>query len=138
MTDAVNIYRARVRAHQTDLNGAMHHAAFFDLFDDARIETYRQFGCDYAWMQSTDLRPVIRHLECDYMAPAMMDDLLTVTVLVPRVSRATMTIRYECRRDDELLAVAQVVFVFVDARGKPAPVPAALIPLAKGPLAPPT
>jgi acyl-CoA thioester hydrolase len=130
-------YQARVRAHQTDLNGAMHHAAFLDLFDDARIETYRLFGYDYEWMQTTGLRPVIRRIDCEYFTPAFMDDLLTVSVSVPQITRATMTIRYQCRRDDELLAIGHAVFVFVDERGKPARVPQEMVPLAHGPLAPP-
>lgn len=130
-------YRSRVRAHQTDLNGAMHHAAYLDLFDDARIETYRHYGYDFDWMQSTGLRPVIRKIDCEYFTPAYMDDLLTVGVTVSGITRVTMTIRYECRRDDELLAIGHAMFVFVDERGKPARVPQEMVPLARGPLAAP-
>lgn len=119
----VNVYNTRVRAHQTDLNGAMHHAAFLDIFDDARIETFRRLGYDYAWMVRTGLTPVIRSVQCEYHAPAYMDDLLAITVLVPRVSLATLSLRYLCRREEKLLALGHVTFAFVDVRGKPNRVP---------------
>lgn len=123
MSDRINRYEVRVRAHQTDLNGAMHHAAYLDIFDDARIETFRRLGYDYARMQETGLRPVIRHVEADYHAPALMDDILTVEVLVPRVTAATMTIRYLCRRGSTPIATGNAQFVFVTEAGRPARVP---------------
>lgn len=123
---AINRYSVRVRAHQTDVNGAMYHGAYFDIFDDARIETFRRLGYDYKRMSETTYRPVIRRIECEFYAPAFMDELLAVTVSVPRVSAATISIRYECRRGDVLLALANVVFAFVDRTGRPGRMPADL------------
>ena len=69
------------------------------------------------------LTPVIRSVQCEYHAPAYMDDLLAITVLVPRVSLATLSLRYLCRREEKLLALGHVTFAFVDVRGKPNRVP---------------
>jgi acyl-CoA thioester hydrolase len=113
----------RVRAHQTDLNGAMYHGAYFDIFDDARIETFRRLGYDYARMQTTGLRPVIRHVDADFHAPALMDDLLTVDVQVVSLTAASMTLRYRCRRDETAIATGHAQFVFVDEHGRPTRVP---------------
>jgi acyl-CoA thioesterase FadM len=55
-----------------------------------------------------------------------MDDPITITVLVPQLTKATMTIRYEARRNDTLLAIGQVVFAFLDASGRPVRLPAPL------------
>lgn len=123
---AFNVYRTRVRAHQTDLNAAMYHGAYLDVFDDARIETFRRLGYDYARAVAGGWSPVIRRVECEYLAAARMDDPLEVTVTVPKVTVATMTIRYDCRKDDRLIASARVVFAFLDGRGKPLRVPADL------------
>jgi acyl-CoA thioester hydrolase len=119
----INRYTVRVRAHQTDLNGAMYHGAFFDIFDDARIETFRRLSYDYQRMQDTGLRPVIRHVDAEYHAPAFMDDLLTVDVQVRAMTAASMTLRYSCRRGETPIATGHAQFVFVDGRGRPARVP---------------
>lgn len=123
MNELFNVYPTRVRAHQTDLNGAMYHGAYFDIFDDARIETFRHLGYDFARMQTTGLRPVIHRVECQYFAPALMDERLTVTVTVERMRPATLRLRYACRRGAQLLALGHATFAFVDANGKPGRVP---------------
>lgn len=126
--DAVplNLYSTRVRSHQTDLNAAMYHGAYFDVFDDARIETFRRLGYTYATAIDGGWSPVIRRAQCEFYAPARMDDALAITVLVPGMTQATMTIRYECRRASELLALGEVVFAFLDNRGKPLRLPSDL------------
>lgn len=122
----LNVYRTRVRAAQTDLNAALYHGDFFDIFDDARIETFRHVGCTYATMLEEGWALVIRHAECEYFLPARMDDELTVAVTVSRVTRVTMTICYECRRRDDLIAVGHCTFAFLDGAGKPTRIPASV------------
>lgn len=138
---ALNVYQTRVRTHQTDLNAAVYHAAYFDMFDDARIETFRRMGYTYERMVQGGWTAVIRRIECEFRAAGRMDDLLTILVYIPKISRATMTLRYDCRRDDELLAVAHAVFAFVDTRGRPIRVPVDLSQVVRDHeevLAPPT
>jgi acyl-CoA thioester hydrolase len=101
----------------------MYHGAYFDVFDDARIETFRRMGYTYDRMIRGGWTAVIRRIECEFYAPARMDDLLRITVYIPRLTAATMTIRYECRRDHDLVALAHAVFAFVEASGKPLRVP---------------
>src|SRR5450759_1200588 len=98
MNEPINVYRTRVRSHQTDLNAAMYHGAYFDVFDDARIETFRRLGYTYEHALEGGWSPVIRRVDCEYYAPAHMDDEIEITVTVPRLTPAKMTIRYDCRR----------------------------------------
>lgn len=121
-----NVYVARVRSHQTDLNAAMYHGAYLDLFDDARIETFRRLGYTYERMLAGRWGVFIRLVQLEFHSPAFMDDLLTVTVHIPRLTTATMTARYECRRGTELLVVGENTYVFVDENRKPLRVPADL------------
>jgi YbgC/YbaW family acyl-CoA thioester hydrolase len=101
----------------------MYHGAFLDVFDDARIETFRRLGYTYARMVAGGWTAVIRRIECEFLAPAWMDDLLAIVVTIPRFTRATMTIRYDCRREENHLALAHAVFAFVDTGRKPLRVP---------------
>jgi acyl-CoA thioester hydrolase len=123
---SVNVYFTHVRSHQTDLNRAMYHGAYFDVFDDARIDVFRRLDYTYERSVREGWFPVIRRVQCEYFAPARMDDPITITVLVPQLTKATMTIRYEARRNDTLLAIGQVVFAFLDASGRPVRLPAPL------------
>jgi acyl-CoA thioester hydrolase len=120
------VYLTRVRAHQTDLNGAMYHGAFLDIFDDARIETFRHLGYTYERLVRGGWTAIIRRVDCEFYGPARMDDPLAISVRVEKLSSATMTLRYECRRDAQLLALAHAVFAFLDRQGKPTRVPSDL------------
>jgi YbgC/YbaW family acyl-CoA thioester hydrolase len=121
--DPLNVYFARVRSYQTDLNAAMYHGAYLDLYDDARIETFRRLGYTYERMLAGNWAVFIRTIHGEFHAPAFMDDLISITVCIPRLSTATMTARYECRRGDELLTVGENTYVFVDGNHKPLRVP---------------
>ncbi len=121
-----NVYLFRVRSHQTDLNAAMYHGAFFDVFDDARIDTFRRMGYTYERMLAGEWGVVIRSVHCEFSLPAFMDQLLSITVTVPRLSRATLTLQYECRRGNERIALGQIVYVFVGADRRPRSFPADL------------
>jgi len=120
---ALNVYSARVRSHQTDLNAAMYHGAYLDLFDDARIETFRRLGYTYERMLAGNWGVFIRAVHVEFHAPAFMDQLISVTVCIPRLTTATMVARYECRRGEKLLAVGETTYVFVDGTRKPLRVP---------------
>lgn len=121
------MYRTRVRSHQTDLNAAMHHGAFLDIFDDARVEMFRRMGYTYERMAAGEWTVVIRRIECDFRAPAQMDDLLEVTVASLSLAHASMVLRYECRRENRIVAEARSVYAFIDSRRKLMRVPPDLV-----------
>lgn len=123
----INVHNTRVRSYQTDLNGAMYHGAFLDIFDDARIETFRHLGYVYADLPGEGWRLVIRRIECEYIAPAYMDEMLSVTFTVLGFTKATMRAGYDCRRDDVRIARGVWQYAFVDEGGKPLRVPARVI-----------
>jgi acyl-CoA thioester hydrolase len=122
-SDAANVHETRVRSYMTDLNGVMYHAAYFGVFDDARIEVFRRLGFTYEWMQAHSWTLVIRHVECDFRAPAFMDDVLTIAVSVPRLARVSLRICYDCCRGDTLLASGAVDYAFLDGTMRPVRLP---------------
>jgi acyl-CoA thioester hydrolase len=121
-----NVQHMRVRSHQTDLNGVVWHGAYFGIFDDARIESFRHFDYTYARLLEEGWMLVIRRVECDYVAPAYMDDELTIVVTVAGMTRATLRLHYDCRREDTLLAKAVITYAFLDSSGRPIRLPASL------------
>jgi acyl-CoA thioester hydrolase len=124
--EPINVYRTRVRSHQTDLNGVVWHGAFLGIFDDARIETFRTLDYTYARVVSEGWQLVVRRIQCDYLSPARMDDLLSVRVTAPAMTRATLQLAFECRRDGVDIARGVNTYVFLDLRGRPIRVPQTL------------
>jgi acyl-CoA thioester hydrolase len=120
MTDPppFNVSLVRVSMHHTDLLGGVYHGTFFGLFDQSRTEVFRALGYSYRDMVEGEGRlTVIVRAACDYKRPALMDDLLAISVQVASLGRARMGFRYEVRQAErgDLLAIGEHVFAFLDA-----------------------
>jgi acyl-CoA thioester hydrolase len=118
-----NIHETRVRSHQTDLNGSMYHAAFFDIFDDARIDVFRNLGYAYERAVAAGWKLIVRRVECEYHRPAQLDQLLQITVEVGNIGPAILNCRFECRHDSQLVARGHVSYAFLNERGRPTRTP---------------
>jgi acyl-CoA thioester hydrolase len=91
-----NVRYVRVRMHHTDLMGAVYHGTFFDLFEEARTEVFRDLGYTYRdCVEGEGRLMLIVHASCDYKRPARMDDLLAIRVRVSLLSKARVGFRYD-------------------------------------------
>lgn len=121
-----NWVRMRVRTNQTDLNGAMYHGAYFDCFEAARVEVFRRLGYTYAQTLAEGFVPVVRHASCQYYYPARMDEEIEVRVYITDTTAASLLLRYPTYLAEELIAVGEVRFVFLNLKGRPIRVPVSL------------
>jgi acyl-CoA thioester hydrolase len=96
LDDDFNVRYVRVRMHHTDLMGAVYHGTFFDLFEEARTEVFRDLGYTYRdCVEGEGRLMLIVHASCDYKRPARMDDLLAIRVRVSLLSKARLGFRYD-------------------------------------------
>jgi acyl-CoA thioester hydrolase len=132
----LNVRLVRVRMHHTDLMGAVYHGQYFDLFEDARTEVFRSLGYTYKTCTEEEGRlMIIVRAACDFKRPARMDDLLSIAVTVPEISRVRFTFTYDVRlaASGDLVAQGEHVFAFLDTRtSRPTSVPPRLTALVKG------
>ena len=113
----------RVYYEDTDFSGAVYHANYLRFFERGRTEMLRSTGIDQAALHSsTGLGFVVRHMALDFLRPARMDDVLTVTTRTREVRGATMLLRQEIERGAELLVGAEVRIAAV-RDGRPVRIP---------------
>jgi acyl-CoA thioester hydrolase len=116
----------RVYYEDTDFSGAVYHANYLRFLERGRTEMVRAAGIDQASLHAaTGLGFVVRRMAIDFLRPARMDDLLTVTTQPREVRGASMTLRQDILRGDELLLTAEVVVAAV-RRGRAVRIPEAL------------
>src|ERR671921_104849 len=113
----------RVYYEDTDFSGAVYHANYLRFFERGRTEMLRSTGIDQAALHSsTGLGFVVRHMAIDFLRPARMDDVLTVTTQTREVRGATMLLRQEIARAGEFLVGADVTIAAV-REGRPVRIP---------------
>ena len=95
----------RIYYEDTDAGGVVYHANYIKYFERARTEYFRSHGFLVAELAGNGfVFPVVR-LEIDFKAPALHDDLLSVTTNPTRVGGSSIMLRQKIARlnDGKLL-----------------------------------
>ena len=119
----------RVYFQDTDAGGVMYHASYVNFLERARTEWMRE-RCGYSntgFLKEFGMVFVVRSLKLDYLKPALLDDMLSVSAQVSDVGRSRVTLDQLVMRGDEVLVEAEVHLVCVTLEGfKPVAVPEVL------------
>lgn len=105
----------RIYYEDTDAGGVVYHANYLRYFERGRTEYLRERGLSVADLaQRGYIFPVV-HLELDYRAPGILDDLVRVETEVLEVGKTSFTLGQQVLRvvDGKLLAGGKVTLVCV-------------------------
>jgi acyl-CoA thioester hydrolase len=116
----------RVYWEDTDAGGVVFYANYLKFFERARTEWLRALGIEQRALQvTTGSIFVVADVALRYLAPAKLDDLLTVTVKVLDVGKASIALEQQAWRGDVLLAQGTVRVGCVNASSlRPCRIPA--------------
>ncbi len=118
----------RVYFQDTDAGGVVYHANYLNFMERARTEWLRTHGYSNAGlMKEFGVVFVVRTFKLDYLKPALLDDMLSVTAQLRDIGRSRITLLQTVQRNDELLTEAEVHLVCVSIKSfKPVSVPEVL------------
>ena len=130
-------FAVRVYYEDTDLAGVVYYANYLRFIERGRSEMLRALGIDQLALREAGLVFVVRRLLADYLAPARLDDLLTVETEVIRTGGARAELAQRVLRGAEPLFAAEVVLAVATLAGRAARLPrevrAALAPAGHAP-----
>ncbi len=113
----------RVYYEDTDFSGRVYHASYLRFLERGRTEWLRRRGFAHRDLANdTGLVFAVRSMQIDYLAPAMMDDLLIVETSVAAVRGASITFHQRVVRTDKALVTAEVLVASI-REGRPARIP---------------
>jgi acyl-CoA thioester hydrolase len=92
----------RVRFHETDAMGVVHHASYLRYLEDARVDFLRALGRPYSTLRDVDgIEFAVIGLEVSYRAPLVFDEVFRVHAGLSNVRRASFALAYVVERDGE-------------------------------------
>ena len=101
--------QVRVYFQDTDAGGVVYHANYLNFMERARTEWLRTHGYSNAGlMKELGVVFVVRSLKLDYLRPALLDDMLSVTAQIKDIGRCRISLLQTVQRKDEVLAEAEV------------------------------
>ena len=120
-------FGVRVYYEDIDAGGVVYHANYLRFAERARTEALRDFGAPHAdLVAGHGLMFMVRRVKVDYLAPARLDDRLTVVTATMKLRGASVDLRQSVLRDGSLLAVLELQMVCVRcADGRPERIPPA-------------
>jgi acyl-CoA thioester hydrolase len=106
----------------------VYHAQYVAFLERARTEWLRFRGHGQEQLRhDLDLVFAVRSMQLEFLRPARLDDLLTVTVEIRTCKRASVVFAQSIRRGEEVLLTAEVRVAVLSASGfRPKPAPDAL------------
>jgi YbgC/YbaW family acyl-CoA thioester hydrolase len=116
--------RLTVRSYECDSYGHVNHAVHVNYLEHARVQFLYAAGFDYKGMIAAGFFMVIARLDIVYRLPAYADDELAIETEPRETRRISGAIHQIIRRDEELIAEADLAWCVVDGAGRPARPPA--------------
>lgn len=106
----------RIYYEDTDSGGVVYYANYLKFFERARTDFLRLIGISQSELASKEnLVFVVRRCEIDYLTPAKLDDLISVSVLVKEINAASISMQQEIKIGDKVLSRLNVEIVCVAA-----------------------
>jgi acyl-CoA thioester hydrolase len=107
-----------VRYYETDGQGVVHHANYFQYFELARVQMLKSMGHDYAELERMGIFLVVHTIGCRYILPAKFGDTLRIVTTVQRATVARLDHTYKVFRGETLLAEGHSTIACVNRDGQ--------------------
>src|ERR671923_159952 len=107
----------RVRYYETDAQGFVHHANYFQYFELARVEQLLALGHDYADLERDGIILVVNKIACRYLRPCKFGDTLRLQIRTVRTRAARIDHEYRLLRGAEVVAEAESTLACIDRNG---------------------
>lgn len=113
----------RVYFEDTDFSGIVYHGSYVRWCERGRSDFLRLVGSDHRALLdgTTTGQPaafVVRRMTLEFLRPARIDEILTVTTSVKQLTAASLVLSQSIDRDGERLFEADVTVVLVTAEGR--------------------
>jgi acyl-CoA thioester hydrolase len=108
----------RVRYYETDAQGFVHHANYFQYFELARVEQLLALGYDYAHLERDGIFLVVNKITCKYIRPSRFGDTLRLQVRTVRSRGARIDHAYRVLRGEDLIAEGESTIACIDREGR--------------------
>ena len=114
-----------VRSYECDTYGHVNNAVYLHYLEFARHAYLRDNGIVLDDLRASGFALVVARVAIDYRLPSRTDEELSVFTRPLRKTRIGGVLGQRITRGDQVIAEAEVTWVCIDARGRPARLPPA-------------
>ncbi|MEM6523843.1 MAG: thioesterase family protein [Bacteroidota bacterium] len=109
----------RVRYADTDQMGYVYYGNYAAYYEAARVEALRALGMTYRELEESGVMMPVLENHSKYIAPALYDELLTITTSINKKPGVRITFHYEIHNEEgSLIHTGETLLVFVNMESK--------------------
>jgi len=117
-------FPVRIYYDDTDAGGVVYHANYMKFCERARTEYLRDMGFENTQiLNDHGIIIVVKNIEAEYLAPARLDDLLTIQSRVLSVKNTSFVMEQKAIKREVCIFSMTIVLVCVNADGRPHKMP---------------
>jgi acyl-CoA thioester hydrolase len=110
------IWPVRIYYEDTDAGGVVYHTNYIKFMERARTEYLRSMGYTLVQLEKEQgILFAVRALSVEYLGPAHLNDLLSITVGIQTIRSASIIFRQTVRRENQILCNGQVRVASISA-----------------------
>lgn len=111
-------YQHKVHYYETDKMGITHHSNYVRWMEEARIDFFTQIGWDYKKLEDMGIISPVTNIECKYKMTTTFADVIDITVSVEEFKGVKLKLKYEMKRDDQVVFEGFSGHCFLSTDGK--------------------
>ena len=117
----------RVYYEDTDFTGLVYHANYLKFFERGRSDYLRLLGVHHHELNAHEdrLAFAVAHIDIRYLAPARIDDIVTVVTRLALARGAQFILEQACWRGEVKLCEGRINIACIDGNGRPRRLPKA-------------
>lgn len=105
----------RVRYAETDQMGVVYHGNYPAYLEEARTDSFRQFGLTYKELEASGIMMPVLEMKFKFLSPAYYDDIITIKTIISKLPEVRCYFDFEIYKDEKLIGTASVTLVCVDS-----------------------
>ena len=97
--------------------GVVYHGNYAQFFELGRTEWLRSLGVTYKEMEVSGIMLPVISLQCNFIKPALYDDVLTIHTFLKKEPLVKIEFDYEIKNQDaELICTGNTILAFMNSK----------------------
>ena len=113
----------RVRSYECDVYGHVNNAVYLNYLEYARGEYLKAIDFPYQTAIDSGFGLYVARISIDYKSPAFPENELRIVTKAVKKGAVSGVLSQTIKRDEDIIATAEVTWAFVDAKGNPTRIP---------------
>ena len=117
-------YNLKIYYEDTDAGGVVYYANYLKFLERARSEAIYELGFSNTGLKNDfGILIIVKSCNIEYKKPAIFEDNLTIESIISEITQTSFIMKQNIKKDEELMASAEIRLVSVNLKGKPTKIP---------------